>query len=39
MLRKSPYSERCNDEVKTAVVRKEAAWRNILGANDEIHND
>ena len=32
---KNPQSLWCNDEVKAAVRRKEATWKEVLAANDE----
>ena len=32
---KNPKSVRWNDEIKTAVGRKEAAWKGFLAASDE----
>ena len=32
---KNPKSVWWNDEIKAAVERKEAAWKEVLGASDE----
>ena len=33
--RKTPKSMQWNDEIKAAVIRKEAAWKGVLAASDE----